>query len=265
MFLQPRGEGVARVVVTDVVRVFAAQRPLGRDAKRSTDLGRRPFNERGLTDGVVHEASFLRVPVATARTSRRAVADGVDEGPTNRLVEHGVGRQIELQQAHRTLDVDADGAGVDVRGGDHHAAHGGAVAAVGVGIEDEIGHAGGEPRVDRLLQAHVVKRAADGLGADDGDRPGLAARGEHGGGVGRGDEFQRHRALAGSRERDFGNQRGERGSRFAENSASPRAHVDVRGTFPQHAGRTAVCSRTKFLSLDHSLRIDPFSEHTRFP
>ena len=83
--------------------------------------------------------------------------------------------RFELQQAHRALDVDADRARIDVRRRDQHAADRRTVAAVGVGIQHQIGHARREPRVDRLLQAQFVERAANRLGADDGDRLVLAA------------------------------------------------------------------------------------------
>ena len=80
--------------------------------------------------------------------------------------------RIDLQQAHRALDVDADRARIDVRRRNQHAADRRAVAAVRIGIEHQVGHARREPRVDRLLQAEFVERAANRLGADHGDRLG---------------------------------------------------------------------------------------------
>ena len=53
---------------------------------------------------------------------------------------------------------------------DHDAADRRAVAGVGIGVQHQVGHAGREPGVDRLLEAAGIETGADGVGADHGDR-----------------------------------------------------------------------------------------------
>jgi hypothetical protein len=73
--------------------------------------------------------------LAAAGAGGSALADGIDQSTTGLLVDDGACRQIGLQQAHRTLDINADRAGVDVCGRDHDAAHRSAVAAMCIRIE----------------------------------------------------------------------------------------------------------------------------------
>lgn len=125
--VEPRGKIVALIAVSDVKRVFAMRRPFRRDAKVVADGHRRAFDRDAATEFGIHSAAFLDVALAFARARRRALDDGVDERATNRFVRDGVLRQIELEQAHGTFDVHADGAGINVRRRDEHAADGCAV------------------------------------------------------------------------------------------------------------------------------------------
>jgi len=59
----------------------------------------------------------------------------------------------------------------------HHATYGSAVAGMGIGIEDQIGNAGGLTRVESLGDAGFVKAIADLIGADDGDGFAIAVAG----------------------------------------------------------------------------------------
>ena len=74
--------------------------------------------------------------------------------------------KIELQEAHRTFDVHADRAGINVRGRREHATDRRTVARARVGIEHKISHAW---RVERLLKTRAVEPGANRVRADDGD------------------------------------------------------------------------------------------------
>lgn len=106
---------------------------------------------------------------AAAGAGGRAFEDCIDEGAAGFLVAHGIFGQIELEEAHAALDVNADGAGIDVRRRDEDAADGRAVTGVGVGVEDDVGNTGSAVGVERLLDAEVIEGGADCFGADDGD------------------------------------------------------------------------------------------------
>ena len=160
-------------------RVFAAAGPLGRNAERVHTLCAtrlrsttcRPSSSATLRAFCRRCAGRGRRRWECARRSAsiKRAADG--------LIRDRVRRQIELQQAHRAFDIHADRAGINVRRRDQHAADRRAVAAVRVGIEHQIGDARRAPRIDRLLEAHFVERAADRFRADDGDGLCVAAGG----------------------------------------------------------------------------------------
>jgi hypothetical protein len=152
------------------------------------DRVRGPFDHRLSAERLLDKPRLRHVPLTLAGAGRRPFADGVDQRAACRPVGDLVGRQVELQQAHRTFDVDADRAGVDVRRRDEDAADRRTVAEVAVRVEDQVGDARREPRVDRLLEAGVIERVADGRRADEGDGLRLAARREDGGGRAGGDE-----------------------------------------------------------------------------
>ena len=85
-------------------------------------------------------------------------------------IDNSIGPQVSLQQTHGALDVDTYGARVNVRRRNHHTADRRTIAAVGIWIEHEVGDSRRGPRVDGLLKATLVKRGADRLSADHGDR-----------------------------------------------------------------------------------------------
>ena len=82
----------------------------------------------------------------------RAFENRIDERATERLVRHLVCREVELQEAHRAFDVNAERAGIDVRWRREHASDRRAVAGMLVGIEHEVGHAGCAAGVERPLE-----------------------------------------------------------------------------------------------------------------
>jgi hypothetical protein len=141
----------------------------------------------------VATAALGRRTLALARTGGRARDDGVDQRAADLAVAHFLAGNVELQQAHAALDVHADGAGVDVRGRDQHAAHRRAVADVRVGVQDKIGDAGRTARVQRLLQAAGVEAVADRARADHGDGLALVVRrGQDAGCLAGLDDLRRH-------------------------------------------------------------------------
>ena len=142
VFRQAVAQRVGRAVVAGVEAVFAAGDPLFRHAERGADFGRGTFGD-GLGADIDRDATALfHRALAAAGAGRQALADGFDQRSANFLIRHGVGRQIELQQAHGALDVHAYGAGIDVRWRHQHATHGRAIADVGIGIQHNLRHAG---------------------------------------------------------------------------------------------------------------------------
>ena len=124
--------------MADVPRIFAAAGPFGRNAQlRRRRSPTRLRRAAGLPSSRRQCRDFVRIPLAAAGAGRRPLADGVDQCAPRRAVDDRIGRQVELQQAHRALDIDADRPGIDVRRRDHHAADRRAVAAVGIGIEHQ--------------------------------------------------------------------------------------------------------------------------------
>ena len=105
-----------------------------------------------------------------ASTGWRASADRVDQLAARALIDDRPFWQIELQERHRALDVDADRSWVDVRWRGHHASHWRTVSGVRVRVEDELGHPWCRARVERLLEAHRVKAIADRIRPDHRDR-----------------------------------------------------------------------------------------------
>ena len=179
-------EVIVRSVVADVRGVFAALRPFRRNAERVADALPTRLRSRRVYPSFADAARlrtvrwprpgpvgvrFSNASISARRTGRSLIS---------------LRRQVELQQAHRAFDVHADRAGINVRRRNQHATDRRAVAAVGVGIEHEIGHAGRGAGVDRLLEAHVIERVANGVRADDGDRFAFGVRdGENGCGFAR--------------------------------------------------------------------------------
>ena len=178
MALETGPEGAARAIVAVVAGILAARRPFRWDPELGTDLLRGTFDEEPSSGVGRHLTPLLHMPLPPPGTGGGPVADGLDQGPADGLVGDRLLREVELEQAHRTLDVDTDRPGIDVRRRNEDAADRGPVAAVPVGIEDEVGDAGGEAGIDRLLEADGVERRADRRRADDGDRLRRGAGGE---------------------------------------------------------------------------------------
>ena len=185
--VDPIGQGIVRFVVSGVEGVFAPRGPVGRNAQRLAHGRRSAFDHDLTAERGVDPARFRHVSLSHARPGRSAIADGVDQRPASRPLLDRIGRQVQLQQAHRALDVHADRAGIDVRRRDHHAADRRPVADVGVGVEHHVGHARRQPRMDGLPKRLVVERRADRLGADHGDRLDVAGR-QHGRGFAGGNQ-----------------------------------------------------------------------------
>ena len=181
--VEAAGEGVGVVFGAEVEGVFAAGGPFVGDAEGfAVFLG-------GAVDGDLFAlfggdaAGFFDGALAAAGAGGDAFEDGVDDVAADFGVVDFARGDVELEEGHGAFDVDADGAGVDVGGGDEDAADGRAVAAVGIGVEDEVGDAGGAAGVEGLGDAEVVEGVAEFFGGDDGDGgEGFFARGEDGGG-----------------------------------------------------------------------------------
>ncbi len=163
-------QGIGGAVVADVLGVFAALDPVLRDSQFAAEFGGCALGDDAATQGGVDRAALGGLALASARAGGGAFQDRFDEGAAGALVLHGGFGKVQLQEAHGALDVHADGAGVDVRRRDQGAADGGAVAAVSIGVEHELGDARGGARVDGLAQADFVEGLADRLGTDHGDR-----------------------------------------------------------------------------------------------
>ena len=120
--VDPIGQSFPRVVVSGVEGVFAPCGPLGRNAQCFAHGRRSAFDHNLTPERGVDPARFRHVSLPHARAGGSAIADGVNQRAASRTFDDRVGRQVQLQQAHRALDVDADRAGIDVRRRDHDAA-----------------------------------------------------------------------------------------------------------------------------------------------
>jgi len=114
--------------------------------------------------------------LAATRAGGRAFENRIDQSAPDSFVRHLVGWQIELPKAHRTFDVHAHRARINVRGRREHATVRRAVARMRVGVEHEIGHARCTAGVERLLKTRGVEPGANRVRADDGDGLALVAR-----------------------------------------------------------------------------------------
>src|SRR5687768_7424746 len=96
--------------------ILATLRPFQWNAESVADFRRcavgRDFDPKLFADF----ACLANRTLAATWTSRRPLEDGIDQCASQRLVRELIAKQVELQEAHRTLDVHADRAGIDVRG-----------------------------------------------------------------------------------------------------------------------------------------------------
>ena len=181
MTLEAGPKGAARAIVAVVVGILAARCPFRRDAEVGADFLRGPFDEEPPPAVGRHHTPLLHMPLPAAGAGGDPVTDGRDQRPADGLVGDRLLRKIELEQAHRALDVDPDGPGIDVRRRDEDTADRGPIAAVAVGIEDEVSDSRGKTGIDRLLEANGVERRADRRRADHGDRLRRGSSGEDSG------------------------------------------------------------------------------------
>ena len=156
--------------MSDVKAVLAAAGPFEGDAERLANFGARPLSNDLHSRFAADHAALGSERWPAARAGGQTLADRRDQGAANLPIRDRISGNVHLQKAHRAFDVHANRAGINMRRRDHDATDGRAVAGMGVGVEHQIGHAGREAGVDRLLNAHGVKTGADGIGADHGDR-----------------------------------------------------------------------------------------------
>ncbi len=174
--VEPQRERGIRSVVGDVCRVFATLRPGQGNAERVQYLRRRAVRGNLHPERFSNLASLSRGTLAATRAGGCPFENRINERATDGFVRNLVRGQVELQEAHRTLDVHADRAGINVRRRRENATNWRTVASVRVWIEHEIGHAGRATGVERLLKTRGVEPGANGVRADDGDGLALIAR-----------------------------------------------------------------------------------------
>ncbi len=136
-------EGVVGPVVGAVGGVLAAGGPFGRDAEGLADAFGGAFGDGEGAGFAIDVACTFDGALAAACAGGGAGDDGFDEGAAGFFVGDDVLGDVELEEGHGAFDVHADGAGVDVGWGDHDAADGCAVSGVAIGVENEVGDAGG--------------------------------------------------------------------------------------------------------------------------
>ncbi len=132
--IEPRFQGTDGVVVSAMEGVFTSIRPLGWNSQLGADIGSGTLGDHAAAERDADGAGFLHRTLAASRACGDALADGVDNGAAGLTRRDGILGNIELKEAHRALDIHPDRAGVDVRGRDHDAADGSAVAAMCVGV-----------------------------------------------------------------------------------------------------------------------------------
>ena len=134
-----RGDGS---IVGEVGGVFAAIRPFGWDAEGFAHFFRGALGGGHFTEIHVDVATVFHRARSFTGSGGSSVADGLDELTSDAFVGDFLVIDVELEEGHGAFDIDADGAGVDVSGRGHDATDGRAVADVGIGVEDHVGHAG---------------------------------------------------------------------------------------------------------------------------
>ena len=86
--------------MSGVKRVFAPRGPVGRNAERVADGRRGAFDGDLPAQSGIDPARFRHVSLSHAWSGWGTVADGVDQRPACRPLLDGVGREVQLQQAH---------------------------------------------------------------------------------------------------------------------------------------------------------------------
>lgn len=94
-----------RVVVTDVRGIFAALRPLGRDAERFAHGARSAFDRDLSAQLGRHVPRLFRHTLTATGAGGCAFADGIDQGTPRGFLRDGIGGEIEREQAHRALEA----------------------------------------------------------------------------------------------------------------------------------------------------------------
>src|SRR6185295_7756361 len=154
-------ERVARSVMTDVRRVFTTFRPIQRNAERVQYFGRRAVRRNLHAERFADLAGLARRTLTATWASGCAFKNRINARAADGFVRYLIGRQVELQKAHRAFDVHADRAGIDVRWRRENATDRRAVASVRIRIEHEIGHARRTASVERLLKTRRIEASAN--------------------------------------------------------------------------------------------------------
>ena len=163
-------EGPDGIVVTHMGGILTTKRPFRRNSQRLTYGCTGSFRHRLKSEGTADLTRLLRRALPLARAGRSAFHDGVDQGPANLTVDDVFLRQVQLEQAHGTLDIHAHRARIDVGRRDHDTTNRRAITGVGIGIQHHISDARSHPAIQRLLQAVGIETGTDGLRADHSDR-----------------------------------------------------------------------------------------------
>jgi hypothetical protein len=174
-------------IVSEVSGVLASFRPVGGDTESIADFFRGTLGHGDLTEFGIDLAAFFHGTGSFTGSGGSSVADGLDELASDSRVGDFVIVHIELQEGHRAFDIDPDGSGIDVSGRSHHAADGSPVSEVGIGVEDNLGHAGGGFAVSDLGDGLIAESFSDGFISDHGNGLALGFGGRNEGGGRAGD------------------------------------------------------------------------------
>ena len=159
-----------RAIVRKVRRVLAAFRPMSGDAEGFADFFRCALGDGFFAEFGIDVATMFHGASTTASAGGSAVADCFDKLTTDALVSDFLVIDVELEERHRALDIDSDGAGVDVGGRGHHATNRRTVSEVSIGVENNLGDAGRGFAVLDLLDGGVAEGLADCFISDHRDR-----------------------------------------------------------------------------------------------
>jgi len=152
--------------VANVSRIFTAFHPFDGEVERLTHRRRCPLGGKQEPQFLADFSRFLDGTLASASAGRRAFRNGIDQGAADRAVGHLIRRQIELEKAHRTLDVHAHRPRIHMSRRNQDTAHRRSVAGMGVRVEHEIGDPGGTAGIEGLLETTLIERGANRVGAN---------------------------------------------------------------------------------------------------
>src|ERR1051325_9376834 len=139
-FVEAQFQRVRGFVVPEVRAVLATLGPFGRNSQSPADIRAGALGDGFHTHVWADLSALARRPLTLAGSGGKAKSNGIDQGTANFAVGDCIGGNIELKQAHRTLDVHTNWSGIDVRRRYHDAANWRTVSGVGIGIENELSH-----------------------------------------------------------------------------------------------------------------------------